>query len=100
MRFSMTLKKPLSALLLAIAGSLLAQTSGAIGGTVTDQSGASVANAKVVATSSTTGERREASSSASVQYSFPFLAPGHYRIEASHTGFTTSAANAPLAVTQ
>src|SRR5258707_2920877 len=100
MRFSMTLKKPLSALLLAIAGSLLAQTSGSISGTVTDQSAAAVANAKVVATSSTTGERREASSSASGQYSLPFLAPGNYRIEASHTGFATSAANAALAVTE
>ena len=70
----------------AMLAAAFAQTSGTISGTITDDSGAVVANAKVVAASAVTGERREATSSASGQYSFPFLAPGGYRIEVTLAG--------------
>ena len=79
---------------------LLAQTSGTISGTVADQSGAAVPQAKVLAVNANTAERRETNASASGQYSFPFLAPGEYRIEVSAPGFATSAARAVLGVTE
>ena len=79
---------------------LHAQTSGTISGTVTDQSGGAVPQAKVLAVKVSTAERRETNSTASGQYSFPFLAPGEYRIEVSLAGFTTSASSAVLGVTE
>ncbi len=85
---------------LAAAATLLGQTSGTISGAISDQSGAAVANAQVTAISTNTNEKRQAVSSASGQYSFPFLAPGEYRIEASLAGFSTSAARAILGVTE
>ncbi len=87
-------------LFLAAAASLFGQTSGTISGSISDQSGAAVASAQVVAISTNTNERRQAVSSSSGQYSFPFLAPGEYRIEASLAGFSTSVATAVLAVTE
>jgi len=87
-------------LLLSAASALLAQTTGTITGAVTDLSGASVANAKVTAVNTSNGEHREVSSSASGQFSFPFLTPGIYRIEASQTGFSTAAASVTLAITE
>ncbi len=85
---------------LAAAAALLGQTSGTISGTIADQSGAAVANAQVVATGTRTNEKRQAVSSSSGQYSFPFLAPGEYRIEVSMAGFSTSAASAVVGVTE
>ncbi len=83
----------------AMLAAAFAQTSGTISGTITDGSGAVVANAKVTAASAA-GERREATSSASGQYSFPFLAPGGYRIEVGLAGFATTTASTVLGVTE
>lgn len=84
----------------ALSLALLAQTSGTITGSLTDQSGASLVGAKVLAVNASSGERRESISSASGQYTFPFLAPGEYRIEASSAGFSTAVAKAILGVTE
>ena len=91
------------AILLILAASTAAawaQTSGTISGVIRDDSGAVVAGAKVLAISANTGERREATTATTGQYTFPFLAPGSYRIEASLTGFGTSIGTAVLGVTE
>ncbi|MDZ4799963.1 MAG: TonB-dependent receptor [Bryobacteraceae bacterium] len=91
------------AILLILAASTAAawaQTSGTISGVIRDDSGAVVAGAKVLAISANTGERREATTATTGQYTFPFLAPGSYRIEASLTGFATSIGTAVLGVTE
>ena len=72
----MKLVKYSAALLGLFAALAFGQTSGTISGIIKDESGASIANARVVAISAETSERREAVSSASGQYTFPFLAPG------------------------
>ncbi|MBM3764267.1 MAG: TonB-dependent receptor plug [Acidobacteria bacterium] len=88
-------------LLLSICAlALSAQTSGTLGGAVSDESGAAVVGAKVSATNANSGERREAVTSAAGTYSFPFLAPGPYRIEVAIPGFATTVANAVLGVTE
>jgi len=87
-------------IVLLLAQFLTAQTSGTISGLISDQSGGPASGAKVLATNSATGERREAATSATGQYVFPFLAPGTYRIEASLTGFATSVTNVVLGVTE
>jgi outer membrane receptor protein involved in Fe transport len=77
-----------------------AQTSGTISGTISDETGARVPGAKIVASSATTGEKRETVSSASGQYALPFLPPGEYRIEVTLAGFGQSIATAILGVTE
>lgn len=83
-----------------LAAAVCAQTSGTLGGAVSDESGAAVVGAKVSASNTNTGERREAVTSAAGTYSFPFLAPGAYRIEVAMPGFATTVANAVLGVTE
>ncbi len=76
---------------------------GDITGTVTDKSGAVVANVTVTVESSATGLRRVANTSASGSYSIPELPLGSYRISASSAGFKTAARSAEVsagAVTQ
>ncbi len=85
---------------LFLATLILAQTSGSISGEITDTSAAKVPKAKVTAQNAGTGELREALSSATGRYSFPFLPPGSYRIEVSLTGFATSTTTAVLGVTE
>lgn len=63
----------------AVSGSLL--------GTVTDASGASVPNAKVVITERNTGISRSADTNQSGNYSFPNLEPGTYRVSVEQQGF-------------
>lgn len=92
--------KSLLWLSLLIPAASWSQTSGTISGAIKDESGALIPDAKVVAISLVTGERREAASSSSGRYTFPFLAPGAYRIEASLTGFATSVSSTVLGVTE
>ena len=82
------------------AATVLAQTSGTISGSITDQTGAAIAGSKILVVNANTGEKREANSSASGKYAFPFLAPGNYRVEASLAGFSTTVVNTVLAVTE
>jgi len=68
---------------------LFAQTAGtgAISGTVTDPSGAVVAQVSVTAIRVDTGETRTATSDASGAYRFSLLLPGNYRLKFSAVGF-------------
>jgi hypothetical protein len=65
------------------------QTLGSINGTVTDSSGASVANASVFIVDDQTSATRSVISSASGAYSFKDLAVGTYSFTVSATGFST-----------
>jgi hypothetical protein len=76
---------------------------GDITGTVTDKSGAVVANVTVAVESAATGVRRSATTSSSGSYSVPELQIGSYRVTASSAGFKTAARSAEVsagAVTQ
>jgi Carboxypeptidase regulatory-like domain len=61
-----------------------------IAGSVTDESGGAVANAKAVATLAATGQQREALSNADGEFVIPQLAPGGYRITITAPGFQTT----------
>lgn len=61
----------------------------AISGTVVDESGAGVPNAKVVATIIATGQQREAVTNGIGEFVVPQLAPGGYRISVTAPGFQT-----------
>ncbi|MGH9687249.1 MAG: carboxypeptidase regulatory-like domain-containing protein [Candidatus Acidiferrales bacterium] len=71
---------------------LLAQSSstGAITGTVTDQTGAVIAGATVTITSLATGQTRTATTDANGSYKFGLLPPGDFSATFSATGFKTS----------
>ena len=62
---------------------------GSIVGTVTDQAGASVPNAKVRITSRGTTQSRETETDAAGTYAFPSLAPDAYEVAVSKPGFQT-----------
>jgi hypothetical protein len=72
----------------SICNSVLAQTyEGRILGTITDQTGAAMANAKVVITNVDTGVRRELVTNDAGDYVAPNLAPGVYKIAVEAPGF-------------
>ena len=77
------------ALVFAVAGLAHAQstTDGAIGGTVTDTSGASVPKAAVTATNLGTGKVSSGATDDSGRYQITHLQPGVYSIQVSMTGF-------------
>jgi hypothetical protein len=80
---------------------LLAQTSASISGTVTDPSGAAVADADVTATDLGTGAVRSGTSNASGFYTIPSLAPGDYLVNVRKESFrTTEFKRLPLSVAQ
>ncbi len=64
---------------------------GSITGTVTDSTGASVPNAKVVATNAGTGLTYTAVTNSAGVYNLPFLALGSYNVVAENSGFKKSA---------
>src|SRR5579864_20941 len=76
---------------MALPIALLAQTAstGAVAGTITDQSGAGVAGATVRLTNAATGEVHEVASRQNGNYLAPLLAPGGYQVEVSKSGFKT-----------
>lgn len=61
---------------------------GAITGVVTDQSGASVAKAKVTATNTSTQATAVTESNAGGNYKIPYLPPGPYMVTAEKAGFS------------
>jgi hypothetical protein len=70
------------------APSLFAQsTGGRIRGTVTDQSGATVAAAKVVITNQANGSQRDTQTGTNGEYIFLEVPVGSYEIEVNQTGF-------------
>ncbi len=87
-------------LLALAAGSLFAQTSGTITGTVTDSSKAVIPGAKVTALNKTIEERRETKTDARGVYSFPLLTPGTYEITFEAPGMGPLAETAELHVTE
>jgi hypothetical protein len=60
---------------------------GAIVGTVTDQSGASIPKASIVVTNESTGVVRNTQTNESGQYQVTALIPGRYAVKASASGF-------------
>lgn len=66
-------------------------------GTVTDQTGAVIANARIQIVRSEDNKSREATADASGQFSFSALPPGHYRVRVESPGFETSARTISLA---
>ncbi len=71
----------------------MAQTSatGALSGTVTDPTGAVVANVKVTATNTGTGQERTVTTGADGAYKINLLQPGNYRVSFEATGFNAQA---------
>jgi hypothetical protein len=74
---------------LAFTPSLIAQTAatGALAGTVTDQTGSVIANVTITVTNTETGQSRSGATSADGTYRFGFLPPGSYRVQFEATGF-------------
>jgi hypothetical protein len=66
---------------------LRAQNYGEITGTVSDSSGAVVAEATVTITHVSTNAARQVKTNASGNYDAPFLVPGIYNVQAEHAGF-------------
>lgn len=62
-------------------------TFGSITGTITDQSGARVANARITVTNQDTGIARKVSTVQDGVYVVPDLQPGTYRVQVESTGF-------------
>src|SRR6201993_4789199 len=82
-------------------GSLFAQTSASISGTVIDPSGAAVAGANVTVTDLGTGTVRSGTTNASGFYAIPALAPGNYSVNVEKDGFrTVEFKHVPLTVAQ
>jgi hypothetical protein len=87
---------PAMALLLVAISAMFATTRmqaqglGKIVGTVTDQSGAAIPDAKVVATQTGTGTTTETVTNSTGGYVFPVLPPTTYNITFSASGFSTS----------
>jgi hypothetical protein len=75
------------ALTLASLPALAQSTAGRVLGTVTDQSGASVAGASVVVTDTERGTSRSLTTDASGDYVAPDLIPGTYKIHVEAKGF-------------
>jgi hypothetical protein len=89
--------------LLALPAISAAQTAGtgALSGTVTDQSGSSVGGAQVKVTSEASGEVRTVTTSPTGYFVVPLLLPGTYHVEVSQTGFrSVSVAHIKITVTE
>ena len=74
--------------------------SGDIAGTVTDPTGAVVANAQLTLLSLDRGETQTTTTNASGYYRFSLLKPGQYSITLSHTGFRRAESKTAVAVGQ
>ncbi len=89
-RFSTALAAVLFACVVAPSGFAQTANTGALAGTITDPSGAVVANATVTVTNQATGETRTTVSQANGHYVLPLLPPGTYRVEITKPGFKAS----------
>ena len=88
----------LLALLVLLALPVLGQTAEAsIVGTVKDPGGARIPNARVTVRSLASAAERETEANSLGEYSFDFLPPGRYRIEAMATNFQTTGFEITLA---
>lgn len=80
--------------------SAMAQFSGSVQGTVTDNTGAQVPNAGVAVTNADTGVVASATTNGSGQYHVNSLAPGTYRIHVTATGFQPKDVTAAITTSQ
>jgi hypothetical protein len=86
---------------LLLCGTLLAQTSASISGSVNDPSGAAVTDAHVTVTDLDTGAVRSGSTNTTGFYTIPGLAPGNYLVDVGKDGFRTAEfKGVPLTVAQ
>jgi hypothetical protein len=77
--------------ILAFSQSSSAQAvNGTLLGTVTDPTGAAVANAKVIVTETGTAVKHDSQTNTSGNYTFPDLPPGHYTVTVDSAGFKKS----------
>jgi hypothetical protein len=76
-------------LLLFMSSTLFAQGKSVIFGTVTDQSGGTVAQADVTATNEATGVVEKVKSNEAGYYIFPDVRPGSYKVTGQMIGFQT-----------
>jgi Carboxypeptidase regulatory-like domain/TonB dependent receptor len=82
-----------AALCLLFATGALAQSTATLQGTVTDQQGAVVPNAKVIVRNQATSAERTAQTDADGNYQVAALPPGVYRVEVQAQGFQAQAAS-------
>src|SRR6266478_5411900 len=80
----------LAVLTAALGSNPFAQSTATLGGTVTDATGAVVANAKVVATNQATGVETATQTDSAGAYLLPSLPIGTYRIQINASGFQSS----------
>jgi hypothetical protein len=80
------------------AGAFAQGNRGSVAGTTIDPSGAVLADSKVIATNTATGESFTVTSNTDGLFVFPTLPVGPYKLEASHTGFGTLAQNVQVTV--
>src|SRR5229473_4486895 len=73
-----------------LGSNVLAQSTAALNGTVTDATGAVVASAKVVATNQATGVESATQTDTAGAYLFPSLPIGIYRLQVSASGFQSA----------
>src|SRR6476469_1521567 len=91
----------LSLLILVVAASAFSQTTANIQGTVSDQSGAAVAGAKVTVKNTAMGIERTTQTNSTGAYEVPALPPGTYSVQVEIAGFETQLAkNLILQVSQ
>src|ERR1700688_232429 len=86
------------ALFVFFASSALAQSTGAIQGTVYDDAGAVIPNAAMTIRHQSTGEERTTVTDSSGIYVVPSLAVGTYRVEVKSPGMQPTAANIEVSV--
>jgi hypothetical protein len=79
--------------ILILAAVALAQAVSSLTGSVTDPSGAAIANASVELTNLDTNVKRSGATTADGAYSFPQLPPGRYSLAVKATGFSTRSVN-------
>src|SRR5216684_7342186 len=77
----------LTLFVLFLSGLSSAQSTGTVTGTVTDQSGAVVAKAKITLKNEATGDTRETTSNESGYFSFGTVNPGTYAVKVSAANF-------------
>jgi carboxypeptidase family protein/TonB-dependent receptor-like protein len=93
MRSHVRLAALMAFLLLVSSLPTFAQSTGTIQGTVTDESGAIVANAKISARNTATGIERMTETDSSGNYQIPSLPVGDYRLEIHAQGFQSAIVN-------
>jgi hypothetical protein len=69
------------------ASAVLAQTSGTIGGSVRDATGASISGATITVTNTAQGTSQTTVSNGDGDYTVPFLPPGTYQVTVEKSGF-------------